>query len=132
MRVWDWPERLWQAVEDARRTPFEWGAHDCATWTFDTVALLTSGPSRADAWRGRYTNRIGAARVMLDNGWRSLSDMGDVLLQTRVSPLEARRGDVALVGDALGMVVGQSVAVLGEDDLHLAPIRQAQSAWRVD
>jgi len=131
VRRFDWPERLAAAVEAARGAPFEWGRHDCATWVCDTVADLTRVASAAEAWRGRYSTAKGSLKVLRRLGWSDLGEMGDALFGARVTPLAAQRGDVAMAGDALGLVVGQSVAVLGEDGLVMVPLQDAVAAWRV-
>ncbi|MDG4650122.1 hypothetical protein P6F26_16865 [Roseibacterium sp. SDUM158017] len=131
MRLPDWPERLDAAVADARRNSFAWGSHDCATWACDTAAAITGTNSHAEAWRGRYSTAAGSVRVMRKLGWRDLGELGDSLFGGRIPVLMAGRGDLALVDGALGVVAGQSVAVLAEDGVLMMPLRDADAAWRI-
>lgn len=129
-RVDGWEVRLAREIEAARRRPFAWGTHDCATWAFDVAGRLTGAASAADAWRGRYGCAFGSRRVMLALGWRSLDAMGVALLGKPVAPAMAWRGDVVL-GEAFGICAGAVWFAPGPGGLERRGLRDARMAWRV-
>lgn len=131
-RVAGWEVILAAEIEAAQRLPFVWGAHDCATWTFDLVALLRGTASAADAWRGRYRTALGAERVMRRLGWPTMEAGGRALLGAPLdTPLLARRGDVVLCDGAFGICTGARAALLAPDGLTMRPLRDCALAWRV-
>lgn len=130
----DWDLRLAAAVEAARGRAFAWGAHDCATWAFDTVAEMTGAPSAAAAWRGRYATETGAARVLRrlgNDGLESLvrAELGAPLASVRL----ARRGDVVLGGtpEAVGLCAGPRAVFVGPAGTATLPMAACRLAWRV-
>jgi adenosyl cobinamide kinase/adenosyl cobinamide phosphate guanylyltransferase len=52
-------------------------------------------------------------------------------LLPEIAPAFAQRGDVAAVGDALGVVDGEMIFVLREDGLGLVPLTAATRAFRI-
>lgn len=133
MKVEGWEGRLSDAVEKVRQRPFEWGAHDCATWAFDVRRALTGGPDVV-SWRGRYTTAIGSHRIMRKLGWRSMEEGGRALLGEPLhAVLMAQRGDLVLSqGDpAFGVCIGSHVAFVAPDGLQFVPLGDCSMAWRV-
>lgn len=132
MRVTDWDIFLWDYIDAARDTPFEWGRNDCATWVADWRALIT-GQDAASAWRGKYKTERGALRQIKRAGFKTMPDWVDSILGARLkTPLLARRGDIALVQDALGIVTGAQVAALSPEGVVFFRLDEAQAAWRVE
>lgn len=126
----DWPERLHAFVEARRGTPFAWGKHDCCLFAADAVAAMT-GADLAGTLRGRYTTRIGAARILKkQGGLRAIVDAR----MTRIPTLAAGRGDVVLIeteqGDALGICLGRQIVAAGPDGLTFIGLERAEAAWR--
>jgi hypothetical protein len=97
----------------------------------DVVECMT-GFDYAAEFRGRYKSRIGAARVLMQNG--GLPGILERLFD-EVPPAQAQRGDVALLdtdnGPALGIVTGAIAAAAGESGLALIPMRFWMQAWKV-
>ncbi|TAK50232.1 MAG: hypothetical protein EPO23_03230 [Xanthobacteraceae bacterium] len=52
-----------EALDAIGEQPAAWGRDDCALWVADIVAKAT-GRDPAAAWRGRYNDRAGAARLL--------------------------------------------------------------------
>lgn len=133
MRVDGWEIRLAEAIEEARHRPFEWGAHDCATWAIDVRRALT-GEDMAAEWRGRYRTAKGAARHMMKSGYATLADaardkLGEPLPTVRM----AQRGDIVLdpEGEALGICAGRICLFLSEAGLTDRALVACSMAWRV-
>jgi hypothetical protein len=135
-RLPDWPERLADLVEARRHVPFAWGAHDCALFAADAIAA-TTGERPFEAWRGRYASEAEADAATEAGGGveavvaAELGRWGAAELQ----PALAQRGDVAMVRvgntEAVGVVIGEAVAVPGPDRLAFVPLRRAYRAWAV-
>ena len=128
----DWPLRLIDFIEAASGRPFSWGEHDCCLFAADWVREAT-GSDPAAGYRGRYRSRSGAARLLREIAGGEVETAASRALGLPLpSPLLARRGDVALVAGALGVVVGGEVALPGEAGLALHPLGTAEKAWRVE
>ncbi len=131
MRREDWPSRLSDFIEAARRRPFSWGRHDCCLFAADWVREATGADPAAD-WRGRYRSASGARRILRQHFDGDVAAVATAVLgEPLASPLLAQRGDVALVDGALGVVIGAEVALLGEAGLAFHPLGTAARAWRV-
>lgn len=120
VRLPDWRSRLSACVEGALQRPFEWGQHDCMLFPADAVLAMT-GVDPAKEWRGRYSTRIGAARIL-----RKVIAAGDGSAVVRsilpeIAPLLASDGDIAAVEQdglrIMGVIIGPMFASPGPDVL---------------
>jgi len=111
MRRTDWLERMMSYVEASEEKEFVWGSCDCCLWVADAVQVMT-GTDFADAFRGKYSSRRGAAAALRKYGGGTLDE--SIPLPT-VGVAYAQRGDVMLVqtddGPALGLCMGELTAV---------------------
>lgn len=134
MRLPGWEAKLSTYIESRRRRPFEWGAHDCATFAAGAVEAITGGCPFIDAHTHntalqaeRVLRRLGCSDVI---DWAILS-LGDPLDIT----LMAQRGDVVGFdgshGPTLGVCVGSSFAGPGPEGLVFLPMQHVAYAWRV-
>lgn len=133
-RVENWEQHLAAAIEAAGARGFVWGANDCATFAFETRAVLIDGEDIAARWRGRYTTALGSLRVMRRLGWESLEAMGrDLLGPPLATPLLAQRGDLVLGGEdpAFGVCCGAEAAFVAPEGLTLLPLTACSIGWRV-
>ena len=130
MRLDGWEVALAGEIEAARGLPFSWGTHDCATWAFEVRRALT-GIDDARRWRGRYRTAAGGAKVQRKLGWATLAEGATALLGGPLAGvLLAQRGDIVLMGEALGVCVGSEAAFLTPDGLTFVPLRDCALAWR--
>lgn len=132
MRFPDWPERLAAFIESRRETPFEYGTNDCCLFAADAVLALT-GVDFAAEYRGKYSTKLGAARLLTKVG----GTLG--IADEKLEPLPlalAGRGDIVLVptdeGDALAVCVGPSAAAPTERGLTFVPRTVFKRAWKGD
>lgn len=131
-RLDGWERVLVEAVETARSTPFQWGVTDCACWAFEVRARLTGGEDVAAQWRGRYRTATGSLRVMRRLGWADIEAMGRALLgEPLPTVLMAQRGDLVLMDQGFGVVIGAQAVGMGEAGLGVAPITAGRLGWRV-
>lgn len=131
-----WPELLAEMIEQRADAPFRWGRHDCALFACDAVRVI-AGVDPAEGLRGAYRTESGADEIIARHGSLealaahqfALHGLGDCV------PAFAQRGDVALVMQgnmlALGVVVGDSVAVPAAQGLAFLPLAAIQRAWSV-
>ncbi len=132
MRLPGWETILDERIRSARHMPFAWGRHDCATWAVDVRSALTGADNPADEWRGRYSTRIGCARLMRQMGVRSIEAGARALLgMPRPSPLMAQRGDVVMVAGAAGICIGAHGAFVGPAGLRFVWLRECSLAWEI-
>lgn len=131
MRLEQWSTRLAEVIESARERPFDWRAHNCATFAADCVHAMT-GQRLHEAFAARMTSARAARRAM-----RDLESLTDAVLgvDRRVPIAFARRGDVVLVptpdAAALAICLGTAAAAVGPAGLVFVPRAGALSAWSV-
>lgn len=82
------------ALDRANNAPMAWGVDDCALWAADVVRDVL-GYDPAKKFRGRYTTRNGARRVMGPNGLK-----GAVRLAARRHGWQRIKPEMAQPGDA--------------------------------
>lgn len=125
----DYRARLYAYVDSVRNTPFAYGTHDCALFTAGAVQAMT-GEDPAAPFRGRYRTAIGGLRKMRAAGFE---DQVDFVARTfdEVSPATIQMGDICLTSEgALGVCVGDRVAVAGEHGLRFVPLAHIQRGFR--
>jgi hypothetical protein len=134
VRRQDWPERLARFIAARRGEAFAWGRNDCCLFAADW-ALEATGADAAAEYRGRYRTRRGAYALL-----RRVSGGGVAAAATRawgapIAPLLAQRGDVVAVeteyGEALGVHLGERIAVVTPEGLGFLSPRAAEAAWRI-
>lgn len=128
MRHPDWPERLAEFVRARRKTPFEWGRHDCALFAADAVQAIT-GVDPAAEYRG-YSDEREALRIIKDaGGMRGLVPLPEKPVGM------AQRGDavIALIEgrETFGVCVGENYVAPGVDRLVVRPMTEAIAAFEV-
>ena len=111
--------------------PWEWGAADCCTAACD-VFLRLYGIDPMTPLRGRYSSRVGALRVITqEGGWQAMAQgLAD---RAGLVASDGRAGDIGIVrtaeGDlALGICVARSVWV-GKSERGLATVPKVLKAW---
>lgn len=122
--------RLDALLRAAWARPFEWGAHDCALFAADAV-LAQTGVDPAAPLRGRYSNAVGAGRLVRQLGGLP-AIVGAALGAPLRSPLLACVGDVGYThSQALAVCIGERWVCPGARGLVLLPLAGAATAWRV-
>lgn len=111
-RLPDWEQRLAAYLDEVRTTPFRYGRHDCALYAAGAVLAMT-GSDLADAYRGRYRSVAGSIRLLRTQGQGTLEATVDALFTERAVGF-ARRGDLAMHGGSLGVVIGADAMFITE------------------
>jgi len=80
-------------LEQRKLEPFVWGYSDCLASCMDWVKLI-SGNADFEKYKGRYSNRIEAAKLLRQSGYRTIENYLDKVLKPTDNPKE---GDLALM-----------------------------------
>ena len=121
------------AIEEARHRKFKWGEHDCVLFAAGVVERLT-GIDHAAAWRGTYTDEIGAYRKLRTEG--GMFSAVSARLGNSVQKFHAQRGDVVAFDTAknrpaLGICIGTHCAFAGKEGLSFVKLGECIQAWHV-
>lgn len=133
-RLPDWQKRLRRYLAGVNGRPLVPGRHDCCLFGAGAVAAET-GVDLAAPWRGRYTTFAGGYRILRRAG--HADHVALIAAHLPEAPrLAARAGDIAVVpgedGDAVGVVQGEAVYVLGRDGrIALVPMAPVLRLFRV-
>jgi len=133
VRVQGWELFLVEAIEKARKEPFQWGVHDCATWSFDVRFVLTDEDS-ASIWRGKYKTEAGAAKMLRKLKCKTVEDLALSILGLPLpNVLFAQRGDMVIGGEerALGICIGSDSLFLLPSGWTSLPTETCSKAWKV-
>lgn len=134
-RFENWPSRLFGLIESRRKTPFQWGDHDCCLFACDAVKAMT-GTDPAKPFRG-YSGEDEAKKLIAAYG--TLEDLISARCRemgfSEIAPAMSQRGDLALFDNkgnpALGLCVGGEVVFPGKIGLAALPLSVCRRAWRV-
>ena len=127
-RLDNWRERLEAEMERQRRTPFEWGKHDCAIGFAGGVVRALTGKDLARGKRGSYSAPASALRALRDHGAESLGDLAAIWLPELKNKSKAQVGDIGVIasdgpgGEAFAMVDVSGLIVLTPEGLS-RPLR---------
>lgn len=123
----DWETRLAAYLEPLRLRPFEWGRHDCCTFSAGAVEAMT-GVDPMPEFRGRYTTAIGSARALKRYGAGTLEATLDTKFE-RVPAALAQRGDVIMTEGLLGICLGGIAVVVGSAGERDGLLRIPRGSW---
>jgi hypothetical protein len=126
-RLADWDKRLHDFIEAHQDVVFSWGVKDCALFGADLVLALT-GADFGAAFRGQYDSREGAAAALRAYGAGTITRTFDQHLQ-RCIPAMARRGDLAMADNNIGVVMGDFALFIGEEDGVPGLVRIPRAGW---
>jgi hypothetical protein len=145
-RYSDWQARLTTYFNDVSHLPFEWGTHDCSLFVAGAV-LAQTGVDIAEPFRGKYTDKTGAAQALRVYGAGTLQRTFNNIFGKSKHVAQAKRGDVVLHAGAVGICCGafsrfigsidesaNSIVADGSEDvagLIAIPTRLCTKAWTV-
>lgn len=132
MRPENWPALLDEYVDAARSRAFEWGVHDCVTFSCGWFALMT-GSNPAARFAGEYSTEVGAGRIMLAHEVRGMDDAGRFLFgpPSVAGASYVKRGDIVLARGALGISIAGGAAFLSADGVEFAKASEIVQFWDV-
>lgn len=130
----DWRSLLTAHLDTVARVSFAYGHNDCALFAAGCVQAMT-GVDLAGRYRGLYGTLKGGLKLLGQDGFDS--HLAIVRAHFAEVPTSfAQVGDIMVLRDeagidALGMNVGERIAVLREAALGMAPHDAAIAAYRV-
>ena len=140
-RLPDWEERLHAFMLAGRERAFAWGEWDCILFATAAAAEMT-GVDKAAAYRGRYSTRQGAARILRRLGQGTL--LATVDHEFVPKPVgRAVRGDLIWHAGCVGVCMGGTAAFVTDPVLMdaleapriggfvMLPRTDWQKAWAV-
>lgn len=127
-RLPDWEARLAAYLEPLRMRPFQWGRHDCCTFSAGAVEAMT-GTDPMPEFRGRYSTAIGSARVLRRFGAGDLAATMDRKF-VRLPASLARRGDIVMTTGLLGVCLGGILVAVGREGDREGLVRIDRARWQ--
>ena len=129
----NWPQDLSRFCLAHSDTPHEWGEWDCVIFCAKAVEIMTGEDLIADI-RGNWTTKVGAARVIKNNGFDSLGDMVASRLEEKPLPFIGR-GDLVLCngedGEFIAIVMGHNCVAPGPNGLNSVPMSYAERGFKI-
>lgn len=136
-RYSDWVLRLSSYINEVRDVPFKRGEHDCALFACNCILKMT-GVDIASDFRGMYTDKAGAYKLVLSKGFDDLIGLASSRLRNKQENTSyLGRGDMVVVpcveGIALGIVdlTGNYAVTTGKNGLVSADKDQWICGWKV-
>ncbi len=133
-RLPDWQSRLTSYQAQVTRYDFSYGRHDCALFVAGCVEAMT-GHDFAAGYRGRYKSLRGGLKLLANDGF----DNHLAVVRRHFAEVPqafAQVGDIMVIEQsdgiaALGINLGERIAVLRQGELGLALRADASVAYRV-
>ena len=114
-RLPDWEQRLSNFLAAHQSRPFAWGEWDCILFACAAAEAITGHDAAAD-YRGRYSTRRGAARILRCLGQGTL--LATVDAQFPAKPVgRAIRGDLVWHAGCVGVCLGSNAVFLTDPAL---------------
>jgi len=133
MRLKGWEQRLHKVTVAALMNPFVRGQNDCCTFAADVILALT-GVDHVSEFRGTYSDKRGAYKVLSELDCRDVDDLADRYLPN-IEVSELQRGDIAMFegedGKFLAVCTGYTCVAPTRIGLVHSPTQLALKAWRV-
>lgn len=121
-------------LRGARGRVYSYGEWDCGIFVAGAVEAMT-GDDPGKAFRGQYKDAKGAAAALKKHGKGTLIKTLDGMFE-RIPKAQAKRGDIAMVGTAIGVVAGGEALFVGQEGeregLVSFPRAEWSRAWAVD
>jgi hypothetical protein len=125
----DWETRLAAYIQACRGKVFAYGKHDCCTFAAGAVRAMTGHDPMAE-FRRRYRTAKGSIRALRRIGRGNLEKTIDAKFP--VKPVaQAMRGDLAMHEGSVGVVMGQFVWFVSDQDFARVPLLECSKVWGV-
>lgn len=123
------PGLLQAFLAENQSRAFKPGEWDCALCAAEWVKVST-GRDLAEEYRGRYKTMKAGQKLIAAQGYEDHVAMVAAHFP-EVHPAFAQIGDLAAVGEALGIVAGEHVFVLRETGFGIVMLERADRAFEV-
>ncbi len=132
MRLDNWPAELNKIIEEHRNKPFFYGENDCCLFAAKVVLAIT-GIDYAEEFRGTYSSKLGALRII---GRGGMEEFMTRILKTQPKPAyNAFRGDLLLYvlegEDHIAVCLGAKAALPVDEGLRFINTDDCVCCWNV-
>ena len=130
-------ERLTAYISDCENRSFEWGKHDCLTFTNGAYRAIY-GNGWADDWLGRYMidgRPMRRDELRKEFGWSTLEAAIDARLvrsgryPPRGALVTTRHSQHWVTGVAMGICIGDRAVFLGKQGMIYLTLDLIDNAW---
>lgn len=135
MKLPGWEGRLIKYLSVCAKAPFRPGRLDCGLFAGGAIEAMT-GVDPSTELRGEYSTIEAAMDKLNAMGFVDHVDFAASKFETHLSPLNACRGDMAVVHDmngfpALGIVQGENIYIMELTGIGLRPLTDAVKAFKI-
>ena len=130
MRCPNWPRKLNEYFVSVKDAQFEYGVHDCCTFSAGAVQAIT-GEDLMSEFRGKYSTREESQSVLKSIGAGTLLRTLRKKFGPPVNGASGQRGDVAWYNGACGIIIGRDGIFLTQDGYGTAAISRIKWAFHV-
>jgi hypothetical protein len=134
MRLPLWETKLNDYISYHQFKGFEYGKHDCCSFTIEAQKILT-GSTLFPEFDGTYKDLKGGKAILKKLGYKTWIGACNDRLEKIIVPL-AKRGDVVSMRTndsfAMGLCMGKYGAFVGKEKMEYIPREQLKLAWRID
>ena len=128
-RISTWETALADYLASKRNAPFEYGSHDCCSFSGGAIEVMTGTDPMAE-FRGQYDSLKTSIKALREIGEGDLEKTLDAKFET--IPIGfAQRGDLAFFDDCVGIVAGAFAWFVSDDGLERVERSMWDKAWRV-
>ena len=126
----DWPVRMNEYIAAVRDNSYEWGTHDCCTFSGGCIEAMT-GEDPMEEFRGKYNSEESAIEVLKEIGNVSLYR---TLYRKFGKPLRGcygQIGDLGFYNGNCGIIIGRFGLFLIDEGLAHIRLSQIQRVFRI-
>lgn len=130
-----WENRLIAYIQQVGAKKLRPGRLDCALFFAGAVMVMT-GEDYAKGLRGKYKTIEEGINLLQSKGFEDHLAYAESLFEAWPSPLQAQRGDGAIIVEpdgtrALGIVQGHMIYVMTLEGLAIVPLTRATKALKI-
>lgn len=141
MKVNTWDQDLMRYIESKLHEPFDWGKHDCLTFISGAIEVQTGeNPLKKEILKYKDAKSGISAYNRYRKAGKSYKTTLDSVLSRFEGVIPPRGSIVAhggieglgeVFGAALGVMISNRAAYVGESGLVFLPFEKTQKAWLV-
>ncbi len=134
MRLPLWESKLNDYIYANQFKAFEYGKHDCCSFTIEAQKILT-GSTLFPEFDGTYEDLKGGKAILHKLGYKTWIGACNDRLE-KIPVALAKRGDVVSMRTndsfAMGLCMGKVGAFVGIEKMEFIPREDLKLAWRID
>lgn len=129
MRVDNWEHKLFEFIEQNKKTCFQLGEFDCCLFAAKAVEIMT-GDNLYSEFLGKYKTPQGYLKLIKKKGFTSIENFVSSIFQEK-NIKNVKRGDLVFMAGAVGVNLGLINAFCSVDGLIFVDNKEILKAWGV-